>query len=257
MQSETWDAYGYRIRFEMELPEHQPIVRAVVLPDWIKVDEQTFDCLYRVGGADDVLHVTFQGDEIINGYNYWSGEDALRRHCQLHLASYCSRYVFVHAGVVKTDLGLILIVGCTWSGKSQLVDSFLKYGSTYFSDEYALLDSNGMVHPFPRPVRVRTSPIHYRFTPAADLGWRPDQHAERPRCIIFTHYKEGTEWEPRRLSTGEALLKLFESTVSASLTPERDLLTLKACLDHNPICLHGPRGEAEALIERLPDLMRV
>src|SRR6266576_550620 len=77
-------------------------------------------------------------------------------HLQLTVAEYAPRRVFVHAGVVGWKRRAILIPGMTFTGKTTLVDQLLRAGATYYSDEYAVLDERGLVHPYPRPLGFRS-----------------------------------------------------------------------------------------------------
>src|ERR1700743_2440966 len=61
----------------------------------------------------------------------------------------------VHAGTVLLGERALLLPGITHAGKSSLVAELLRRGATYFSDEYALIDSEGLVHPYPRPLLLR------------------------------------------------------------------------------------------------------
>ena len=61
----------------------------------------------------------------------------------------------VHAGVVTWHERAVLLPGRTRSGKTTLVTELVKRGATYFSDELALLDRSGLVHPYPRSLCVR------------------------------------------------------------------------------------------------------
>ena len=56
----------------------------------------------------------------------------------------------VHGGVVAHDGRAILLPGPTHAGKSTLVAELVRRGAPYFSDEYALIDADGRVHPYPR-----------------------------------------------------------------------------------------------------------
>jgi hypothetical protein len=61
----------------------------------------------------------------------------------------------VHSGAVLCGGRALLLPGKTHSGKSSLVAELLRRGATYFSDEYALIDAEGRVHPYPRPLLLR------------------------------------------------------------------------------------------------------
>jgi len=51
----------------------------------------------------------------------------------------------------------IVIPGRSFSGKSTLVAELLRAGATYYSDEYAVFDKHGRVHPFPKDLEMRTN----------------------------------------------------------------------------------------------------
>ena len=84
--------------------------------------------------------------------------DALEAHVQLHVAEAAPRRRFVHAGVVGWRGKAILIPGRSYSGKSTLVAALVAAGATYYSDEYAVLDERGRVHPYPKPLSLRADP---------------------------------------------------------------------------------------------------
>src|SRR5260370_20995260 len=82
--------------------------------------------------------------------------DAFESHVQLTVAEYAPRRVFVHAGVVGWKNRAILIPGLSHSGKTTLVDQLIRAGATYYSDEYAVLDERGRVHPYARALGMRS-----------------------------------------------------------------------------------------------------
>jgi len=70
-----------------------------------------------------------------------------------YIALWARRRVFVHAGVVAWQGRAVLIPGRTLSGKSWLVRALVRAGAEYYSDEFAVLDARGRVHPYPLPPR--------------------------------------------------------------------------------------------------------
>src|SRR5882724_8587214 len=81
--------------------------------------------------------------------------DGFESHVQLTVAEYAPRRVFVHAGVAGWQGRAIVIPGMSFSGKSTLVAELLRAGATYYSDEYAVIDERGRVHPYTRDLRIR------------------------------------------------------------------------------------------------------
>ena len=87
-------------------------------------------------------------------------------HMMIHVAEHAPEYVFLHAGVVAWEDRALLLPGQSHAGKSTLVAELVRAGATYYSDEFALLDSQGRVH------RIYTRDIRMRRPGAPDPGPR-------------------------------------------------------------------------------------
>lgn len=176
----------------------------------------------------------------------------------LYVAERARRRIFVHAGVVGWEGKAILIPGSTMSGKTSLVAALLRAGATYYSDEYAVLDERGRVHPFPRrlSVREKEGALSTKRT-AAELGALTGTTPIPVGLVAVTTYKEGARFRPRRQSEGRAVLELLAHTVPARRAPRRAFATLSRAVSGVPV-LKGARGEADrtasALIEHLDAL---
>src|SRR5256714_4105627 len=81
--------------------------------------------------------------------------EAFESHLQMYVAVEARRGLFVHAGAVGWRGRAVVLPGRSYSGKSTLVAELVRAGATYYSDEYAVLDARGRVHPFRRPLSMR------------------------------------------------------------------------------------------------------
>src|SRR2546423_14565818 len=128
--------------------------------------------------------------------------DQFESHLQLTVAEYAPRRVFVHAGVVGFKGRAILIPGMSFSGKSTLVAELLRAGATYYSDEYAVIDERGRVHPYPRPLQIREGEMSkqkkYRVE---EFGGRSGQRPLPIGLVVISRYRHAARWRPRSLST--------------------------------------------------------
>src|SRR6185295_16846263 len=175
--------------------------------------------------------------------------DQFESHVQLTVAEHAPRRVFVHAGVVGWKRRAILIPGSTFSGKTTLVDELLRAGATYYSDEYAVLDENGRVHPYPRPLGIRSQNERTKVRAedlGADVGTRPLPIA----LVLATQFKEGARWRPRQMTRGKGVLELLANTVSARQQPELALSVLPVALRSAEI-LKSSRGEAREVVKSI------
>ncbi|MGH9883501.1 MAG: hypothetical protein ACRD6N_18920, partial [Pyrinomonadaceae bacterium] len=172
---------------------------------------------------------------------------------RLIVAEFARRRVFVHAGVVGWKGRAIVVPGRSFSGKSTLVAELVKAGATYYSDEYAVFDSRGRVHPFHKPLEIRAEGTfrQSRIT-VEDLGGRPGVKPLPVGLVLMTQYKTGARWRPRKLTAGEGVLGLLANTVSARRSPEKALASLQHVVADAEI-LKGARGDARQLSQAILD----
>jgi hypothetical protein len=179
--------------------------------------------------------------------------DAFESHVQLTVAEYAPRCVFVHAGVVGWKDRAILIPGLSHSGKTTLVDQLIRAGATYYSDEYAVLDGRGRVHPYPRALGIRL-PDGQDATRvrAEEIGALIGSKPLRVGLVVSTNYKDGARWRPKQVTRGRGVLELMSNTVSARSQPELALSVLPAALE-SALILKGVRGEASEIVNWILD----
>ena len=175
--------------------------------------------------------------------------ETLERDLRLYVAERARRRVFVHAGVVGWQGRAIVIPGRSMSGKTTLVKAFVEAGAMYYSDEYAVLDEGGRVHPYPKPMSVRENGdgSAKEILPEA-LGGTSGVKPLPVGLVVATSYSEGARWRPRQLLPGRAVMALLAHTVSARWKPERALTTLRQVVAGAPV-LKGARGEAAEIAE--------
>ncbi len=177
--------------------------------------------------------------------------EALESHVQLTVAEYAPRRIFVHAGVVGWKDRAILIPGMSHSGKTTLVDRLIRAGATYYSDEYAVLDERGRVHPYPRALGMRSpNSFESKKVRAEDIGAAVGSKPLRVGLVVSTNFKDGARWRPRPLSRGKGVLELMANTVSARSQPELALTVLPKALEVAQI-LKGVRGEATEIVDSI------
>lgn len=175
----------------------------------------------------------------------------LNSHLTLHVAEFAPDYVFLHAGVVAWQDRALLLPGFSHAGKSTLVAELVRSGATYYSDEFALLDTDGRVHPFTRTLQMRR-PGRPEQTPLpldhlnGSAGVEPLPVA----LILFTQFADGAGWAPEALPPGRAVLEMFLHAVPAQRTPARVLATLSAAV-HRATAYRTQRGEAPAAARAL------
>jgi hypothetical protein len=154
--------------------------------------------------------------------------EAFESDVQLFVAALSPARLFVHAGVVGWRGRALLVAGRSFAGKTTLVAELVRAGAVYYSDEYAVLDGEGRVHPYARPLGVREGGSgRRRRVSAEELG----EEGERslpvgveglPIGLVFVgEYRAGARRRPRRLTAGQGVLALLAHTVAARRDPAR------------------------------------
>ena len=128
-----------------------------VLPGTYRQTESVAERTWKAEIQDDErLSVLVDGTELGSYADAGAAIEALLANLELWVAEHAQGAVFIHAGcAVANGLGIV-IPGYTWFGKTSLVSALVKAGADYYSDEYAVLDHRGLVHPYPRALRVRS-----------------------------------------------------------------------------------------------------
>ena len=230
-------------------------VLACLPPGWKPAARAKVDCMYSlvVGsskGKVKKFNILYRGAErLARSHDLDSVLETLEEDLKLHVAAFAQGRVFLHAGAVGWRGRAIVLPGRTYAGKSTLVDALVRAGATYYSDEYAVLDERGRVHPFARPLKLRARRGEATAAapqPPASVGSRPLPVG----LVALTQYEPGKTWSSRALSPGEAILALMESAVPVRNRPEATLQALRAVVTRAPV-LKGVRGEVEEAVERL------
>jgi hypothetical protein len=174
---------------------------------------------------------------------------------QLCVAEAAHRRVFVHAGVVGWKGRAVVVPGRSFSGKTTLVAELVRAGATYYSDEFAVLDSEGRVHPYAKPLAVRGEDFRQRKVSVEEFGGSAATKALPVGLVVVSEFREGSHFRPRTLTPGQGSLALLANTVPARRRPLEVLETLERIVRTAKV-LRGARGEAaEAavkILERLP-----
>jgi hypothetical protein len=165
---------------------------------------------------------------------------------RLFIARKAPGLIFVHAGVVAHNGRALVIPGLSFAGKTSLVAALVREGAHYYSDEFAVLDVDGLVHPYAKPLSIRD---HNRIQFEHDvetLGGVAGEGALPVGLVAVTTYKPGAVWQPKQLSAGEGAIAVLANTVPARERPQEALHAIKHALE-GAVVLESDRGEAEEL----------
>jgi hypothetical protein len=250
-------SYGVRIGIRSNDPAALDRVCEHLPSEWESLSSSVVDRVYSIliGGKGPRANVRrlnlLYGDhvQLARSFDLDSVFQTFESDLRLFVAELAKHRVFVHAGVVGWKGQAIVIPGRSYSGKSTLVAELVRAGATYYSDEYAVLDSRGRVHPFSKPLELREEG-EFRQTKitAAELGGHSGTKPLPVRLVLMTQFKSGARWRPRKLTAGRGVLELLFNTVSARRSPERALATLQRVTAQADV-LKGVRGNAAEVVD--------
>lgn len=170
---------------------------------------------------------------------------------RLFIAEMTTERVIVHAGVVGWNGKAIVIPGRTYTGKTTLVASLVQAGALYFSDEYAVFDHHGLVHPYPKPLSIRDPHTGEQVDhPVESFNGQTSSHPLPVGLVLVSAYQQDAVWAPDRLTPGEGMLALVDNSISIRRSPELVLRTLTRVVATAEI-LKGSRGDADDVVRRL------
>ena len=170
---------------------------------------------------------------------------------QLYVAERAPRRVFVHAGVVGWKGRAVVLPGRSLSGKTTLVAELVRAGADYYSDEYAVIDREGRVHPYARPLAVREGDgLRQTRRTAEEFGGSAGEGPLPVGLVIVSRYERGTGWCPSPLTPGECVLELLSNTVPARRSPARAMGVLTRAAA-GATAFAGPRGEAAVVAQAI------
>ena len=249
----SFRACGLRLGVRVNDPEILTRVIERLPPGWTSTESPYVEMLYSflVGSAGPRVNmrrfnlVYFDAARLARTMDLEAALDALELGLDFFVSTQARQRVFVNAGVVAWEGKAILIPGKKNTGKTSLVAELVKSGATYYSDEYAVLDAKGRVHPYSKPLGIHSATARQIIrTPVVDLGGTSGTKPIPVGLVVASEYRKGSRWRAQERSPGNAVLTLLANTVAARRHPEVALATLQRVVA-NATVLTSLRGEAK------------
>jgi hypothetical protein len=259
MPSIYLNSFGVLLEIEVHDESLQAAVEEMLPPGWTRSDEFPEDGHFTLSGTRDGEYgVQAEGQSLGSGLDADVALHVLDSELRMRIAVGTRERIFVHAGVVALDDRALLLPGRSFSGKTTLVVALVAAGATYYSDEYALLDETGAVHPYPRRLSMRRDNGDQTMdrTAVEKLGGVAGAGPARVALVAVTEFRPDAQWQPERRSTGFGALALLTNTVIAQGEPAISMHAISSAVA-NAVILEGARGEAaEAADGLLAELAR-
>ena len=240
----AFEAYGVPIVVGAGSPDVLRRIEEVLPPGWRRRDAAESDQHFALATADGADYVVrFEGGAVSGSSDLDVALDVLGVKLREYIALRAPELVFVHAGAVAHHGRAILVPGRSFSGKTTLVAELIRAGATYYSDEFAVLDQDGLVHPYAKPLSLRNGGLSQTDHDVTALGGIAGDEPVPVGLVVAGGYKPGAVWQPRRASLGEGVLALLANTVPAQERPAEALSAIRRAVE-GAVILEGERGEA-------------
>ena len=253
-----FQAFGVKIGIEAENILHlKKIFRLLekTFPNGFgKVREQEIEYRFIIKSSKTEKGERFElfrnGEKVIENTGGEFFFQMVESEVRVTIAEFAVSRVFLHAGVVAWNNQAIIIPAKSYSGKSTLVAELVKKGAVYYSDEYAVLDAAGNVQPFPKWLSLRgiIDPDTQLECSVESVGGIAGTKTIPVGMVLIAQYKRGKKipkrWNPRRLSSGQAMMEILPHAIPIRNKPKFVLKVLNN-LTSRAIIVKTVRGEAK------------
>jgi hypothetical protein len=251
-------SHGSRVSIKTNLPRLEDVLFGCAPPQTQLVEGVTADEEFNLladGEVNDRTYTLHRGPELlINTKELARALGALASEWHAAIALHASPLLFVHAGVVGWLGKAIVIPGRSRSGKTSMVAALVRAGADYYSDEYAVFDEFGYVHPYPKPLSLREHPgTLARQCNVTELGGRNGQKPIPVGLVVATRYDEHVRWESRALTAGQTVLWLLDNTICAR-TRTRHAIEVFARIASGSLAVGGDRPDCDQVVPSLLSL---
>lgn len=250
-------SYGVRVKIQASNPElleqAELTARKALLERLSIIENSEAEHTFSISSDDHgELYLRLNGEDATRDSSeprFYRFFDSLLR---ITVAEHAVDKVFVHAGAVSWKGRGIVIPASSFQGKTTLVAELIKNGAVYYSDEYAIFDSSGLLHSFPRDlsVRYRDGEVRERQVDPASIGGLIGTEPIPVGMVVLTEYQENAAWEPRTLTTGQGIIEMIPHTIPRRFNTEFSLKVLNTSVS-DAIILKCFRGDASEFSVKL------
>lgn len=221
------------------------------------IEEADVEHLLEIKGERDGSFQIFSNGEAAAGRsNREDFVNLIESRIRLTVAEFAPENVFLHAGAVGWRGKAIIIPASSFAGKTTLVAELIKNGALYYSDEYAVLNKDGFVCPFPKMLSMRGIIDDYKQLDltAESFGAAVGREPIPVGLILISRFEKNdgarTDFEPEILSSGQGMIEILAHSISIRNNPKFVLNVLNK-VSTRAIIAKSQRGEAEFFAARL------
>ena len=154
--------------------------------------------------------------------------------------------IFIHAGAVSHRGVAVVMPGMSFAGKTTLVAALVRAGALYYSDEFAVIDREGFVNPYPKALSVRTDGWMQIDQTVESHGGVTGEGRVPLGMIVITSYRADAEWSPQQRSQGAGAMALLANAVPAR-ERSQEVMEVVSRAAEGALVIESDRAEADAI----------
>lgn len=252
-----FESYGVKVAIESNsadvLEQASSTARSALLGNLIEIDCADAEQVFQIPITPEGICAVYQNGELMVEDTlrpaYWKYFDSLVR---ILVAEFAPTRVFIHAGSVGWRGRAIILPGNSHFGKTTLVAELAKCGAEYYSDEYAIIDEKGLLHPFARKLTMRENGRHVIEKPidVEEFGGIKGYVPIPLSTVLFTKYDPEKIQKYEFLTQGQGIVEIIGQTIGIRRNSEFVIKVLKNAFA-NAIIVKSPRTDAAKFAREL------
>jgi hypothetical protein len=216
--------------------------------------EHSFLFVWNKSGRDTLYK---NGERITKRESRETSVETIASRIRLTVAEFAVGRVFVHAGVVAWKNKAIIMPARSFKGKTSLTLALVQRGAVYYSDEFAILDADGFLYPFPKMLSVRGVIDERKQVdiPVENFGGVVGTGKIRAGMVLITEFKPRALWNPKILTPVKGIIEILNNSVAIRQNPQFTLEVLNKIVRQAPVIKskRGDVGESADMILKFID----
>ena len=245
----AFEAYGVRVAIDATEPHVLERVRPFLPPDSQPVAAETVECRFSINRTEIGTYSITRDGKQLTGTNELHLDLALElldSEIRIYLGRTAPEAIFIHAGAVSHRGRAIVIPARSFEGKTTLVAALVQAGAIYYSDEFAVLDRDGLVIPYAKPLSVRDGGWVQTDRMVESYGGVAGEERLPIGMIVITSYRPGADWNPKKVSPGAGAMSLLANAVPARERSDEVMAVVTRAVE-KAMVIQSERGEADAV----------
>jgi hypothetical protein len=245
----AFEAYGVRLAVDAGDQEVLEQVRQFMPPGAHPCPPEAVECRFSLVRSQHGTYSIHRNGKRLNGTKSLQLDLALElldSQLRIYLGRTAPDAIFIHAGAVSHRGVAVVMPGMSFAGKTTLVAALVRAGALYYSDEFAVIDREGLVSPYAKPLSVRSGGWAQVDQTVESHGGLTGEGRVPLGMIVITSYRAGAEWRPQVRSQGAGAMALLANAIPARERSE-EVMEVISRAAQGALVIESERAEANAI----------